>query len=141
MQATRQKDTKAERKVQRELDRLRLAYAVDVSPLEGSRRRADIVFADVKVAVYVDGCFWHGCPIHGTSAKSNAEWWHEKLKRNRERDHETSRELQDHGWSVLRFWEHEDPAAAAATIQSVVSQRRGRLAQTTATRHSGQAEA
>jgi DNA mismatch endonuclease Vsr len=141
MRATRQKDTKAEQAVQLELDRLGLAYAVDVSPLEGSRRRADIVFVDVKVAVYVDGCFWHGCPIHGTSAKSNAEWWHEKLKRNRERDHDTSRELHDHGWSVLRFWEHEDPEAAAAAIQSVVSQRKGGLAERTGTHHSGRTEA
>lgn len=123
MQATRQRDTAAEQLVQGELDRLRMVYAVDTAPLADSRRRADIVFADTRVAVYLDGCFWHGCAKHGTSAKSNGQWWREKLERNQERDRDTSRELHDRGWVVLRFWEHEDPKDTAAAIESMVSTR------------------
>ena len=123
MRATRQRDTAAERLVQLELNRLGVTYAVDASPLLDSRRRADIVFADTKVAVYVDGCFWHGCPTHGTSAKSNGQWWREKLERNQLRDRDTSRQLHDRGWMVLRFWEHEDAKDTAAAIETMVSAR------------------
>lgn len=77
------------------------------------------------MAVFVDGCFWHGCPEHHTVAATNAGYWAEKVRRNRERDAETDRLLADAGWVALRFWEHEDPDEAAEVIGRVVRRRRG----------------
>ena len=84
------------------------------------RRRADLVFTRAKVAVYVDGCFWHGCPLHGTWPKANAEWWRAKLERNIKRDRDTDRQLEAAGWRVARVWEHEDMVAAAVRIAEAV---------------------
>ena len=72
----------------------------------------------------MDGCFWHSCPEHGTKPKANAEWWDRKLRRNQERDAETDRKLSEHGWEVVRIWEHEDPVAATDRIQEAVRARR-----------------
>jgi DNA mismatch endonuclease (patch repair protein) len=83
-------------------------------------RRADIVFVSARVAVFVDGCFWHGCPIHGTRPKRNADWWSTKLEANRERDASVSQELRTLGWDVVRVWEHEDSLEAADLIDSRV---------------------
>jgi DNA mismatch endonuclease, patch repair protein len=105
------------------LHRQGLRFRVDRSPIPGSRRRADIVFTAARVAVFVDGCFWHSCPQHATQPKANAMWWAEKLKANRQRDMDTDRELAEAGWAVLRFWEHEDPAEAAARVGALVSVR------------------
>ncbi len=69
--------------------------------------RPDFAFPARRVAVFVYGCFWHGCPRHGTLPKSNARFWREKIARNRERDREVNRELRRRGWRVLRIWEHE----------------------------------
>jgi G:T-mismatch repair DNA endonuclease (very short patch repair protein) len=69
--------------------------------------------------VFVDGCFWHGCPTHHTTAKANGEYWSSKVRRNRERDAETTAVLQEHGWTVLRFWEHEDLRASAREVATV----------------------
>ena len=102
-----------------------LRYRVDRAPLPGLRRRADVVFGPVRVAVFVDGCFWHGCPQHGTRPRSNEQWWHDKLERNRWRDRDTDDRLLAAGWQVLRVWEHEDPAAAAQRVQAAVRARRG----------------
>jgi DNA mismatch endonuclease (patch repair protein) len=88
------------------------------------RRRADIVFPRARVIVFVDGCFWHSCPEHATFPRANAEWWRIKLERNRERDAETNRRLQEAGWIVIRVWEHEPPEDAAERIASVVDARR-----------------
>jgi DNA mismatch endonuclease (patch repair protein) len=87
------------------------------------RGRADIVIAAAKVAVYVDGCFWHGCPRHRTLPKANAEWWAEKLKANRRRDIQAGRWLRHAGWHVERVWEHEEAAAAALRITKIVRER------------------
>jgi DNA (cytosine-5)-methyltransferase 1 len=124
MRAVRRTDTEAERRIQAELDRLGMSYEVDAAPLKGYRRRADIVFRRDRVAVYVDGCFWHGCPSHATAAKSNSDWWRGKLERNRERDLDSARELRANGWLVLRFWEHESPPEAAAAVRSALNSRR-----------------
>jgi DNA mismatch endonuclease (patch repair protein) len=78
----------------------------------------------VKVAVYIDGCFWHSCPKHSTIPKANRDWWVRKLDRNKERDQQTDRALSRHGWKVIRIWEHEDPIAAANRIEKVVKERR-----------------
>lgn len=128
MKAAKQRDTAPEMALRSELHRRGLRYRVDVSPLKGLRRRADVVFRPVKVAVYVDGCFWHGCPIHGTWPKANAEFWREKIERNRERDTDTDRRLAEVGWKVIRVWEHEDPEEAAQAIEAIVNQRRADLA-------------
>lgn len=85
------------------------------------RRRADVVFPRLRVAVYVDGCFWHNCPIHGTSPKANATWWREKLDRNRQRDVDTDRVLRAAGWTVVRVWEHEDANEAATRVADAVN--------------------
>jgi DNA mismatch endonuclease (patch repair protein) len=88
------------------------------------RRTIDIVFPGPKIAVFLDGCFWHGCPQHATHPKANAEWWRTKLDRNIARDIETTARLTDQGWTVLRFWEHEDPVDVAAAIRAAVVSRR-----------------
>jgi DNA mismatch endonuclease (patch repair protein) len=90
-----------------------------VQPVAGFRRTADLVFTRVKLAVFVDGCFWHGCPDHHTQAKANAEFWSAKVLRNRERDAETTAVLQAEGWTVLRFWEHDDLSEAARRVAAV----------------------
>ena len=118
-QATR--DTAPEVKLRRHLHADGYRYRVHMRPLPDLRRTADIVFPRAKVAVFVDGCFWHSCPEHRTSPKTNADWWSEKLERNRERDLETNRRLQEAGWSVVRIWEHEDPRLAAERVKAVIA--------------------
>jgi DNA mismatch endonuclease (patch repair protein) len=102
---------------------LGLRYRVSIRPLKGVRRTADLVFTRRHVAVFLDGCFWHGCPTHHTAAVTNAGFWAEKVQRNRERDAETNRLLDEAGWIVIRIWEHEDPAKAAELIADAVRQR------------------
>jgi DNA mismatch endonuclease, patch repair protein len=118
------RDTLPERAIRSELHRRGLRFRVDRAPLPGLRSRADVVFGPARVAVYVDGCFWHSCPEHGTRPKANAEWWERKLDRNQERDRETDRVLAEHGWEVVRIWEHEDPVAAVDRIETTVRGRR-----------------
>ncbi|MCP4602198.1 MAG: very short patch repair endonuclease [Proteobacteria bacterium] len=124
MKAARQRDTAAEMALRSALHRRGLRYRVDVSPLKGIRRRADVVFRPVKVAIFVDGCFWHGCPIHGTWPKANAEFWRKKIERNKKRDADTDRQLRGAGWKVIRVWEHEDPEEAAENISQIIRDRR-----------------
>ncbi|MEV6317996.1 very short patch repair endonuclease [Streptomyces sp. NPDC051776] len=94
-------------------------------PVPGFRRRTiDIAFPGPKIAVFLDGCFWHGCPEHATHPKANAEWWRQKLDRNMARDLETTHSLTAVGWTVLRFWEHEDPVVIAHRIAAVVATAR-----------------
>lgn len=89
-----------------------------------SRRTIDIAFPGPRVAVFLDGCFWHSCPRHATSPKANSDWWVQKLEKNVRRDKETTERLQELGWRVLRFWEHEDPRDVAATVTGEVEARR-----------------
>jgi DNA mismatch endonuclease (patch repair protein) len=84
------------------------------------RTRADLVFQGAKIAVFVDGCFWHSCPLHATAPNANASWWREKLKQNRLRDRRVDAQLKEAGWRVIRVWEHEDPAEAADRIERMV---------------------
>lgn len=119
MQATRRRDTPGEVALRTRLHRLGFRYRIDY-PLPGTRRRADIVFIRARIAVFVDGCFWHGCPTHGTWPKTNSAWWREKIEANRSRDRDTDRKLRDSGWKVLRFWEHVDPVAAADRVASTL---------------------
>jgi DNA mismatch endonuclease, patch repair protein len=84
------------------------------------RRRADIAFPKRQIAVFIDGCYWHGCPAHGTASKANAEFWAEKLLANKTRDRDTDLRLGEVGWTVLRFWEHEDIDDVAGRIEATV---------------------
>jgi DNA mismatch endonuclease (patch repair protein) len=120
MQSTRRRDTKAELLVRSAVHRRGLRYRIDRSPLPGMRRRADLVFPSSRVAVFVDGCFWHGCPEHGTMPKNNRAWWEEKLAGNQRRDRDTDIRLQEAGWTVVRAWEHEDPEDVAQRVVRAV---------------------
>lgn len=117
-----QRDTAPELALRSELHQRGLRFRVDRRPVSGIRTRADVVFPRAKVAVYVDGCFWHGCPDHGTMPKANAEFWGPKLARNQERDREIDEMLAAAGWTVVRIWEHEDPLDAADRVEPVVRQ-------------------
>lgn len=116
MSALRRRDNEAELAVRRLLHaagyRYRVAYPVPGLP----RRTIDIAFTRHKVAVFIDGCFWHGCLEHGTRPTSNAEWWSAKLAANSARDADTAAHLEALGWLVLRMWEHEPASSVAAAI-------------------------
>ncbi|WP_405525390.1 very short patch repair endonuclease [Streptomyces canus] len=114
------RDTAPEVAVRRLLHASGLRYRVNM-PVPGMPRRTiDIVFTKAKIAIFLDGCFWHGCPKHATQPKANAEWWRAKLDKNMARDRETTEHLQAEGWTVLRYWEHEIPTAVAEDVKSVV---------------------
>lgn len=123
----KRRDTKPEMDLRRRLHAMGLRYRIDRIVLPGVRRRADIVFPGAKVAVFVDGCFWHLCPEHGNIPKNNREWWRAKLHRNVERDRDTDERLRSDGWHVERVWEHElrtDPQGAAVRVARAVWARR-----------------
>jgi DNA mismatch endonuclease (patch repair protein) len=124
MSRTARRDTKPELALRRLLHGRGLRFRVDRAVLADRRRRADIVFGPAKVAVYVDGCFWHGCPIHATWPKANAEFWREKIEANQARDRDTDKRLERAGWHVERVWEHELPQEAADRIEQIVRSRR-----------------
>jgi DNA mismatch endonuclease (patch repair protein) len=123
MEAQRRRDTGPEKLLRSELHRLglrfRLSYPVPGAP----RRTIDVAFTRVKVAVFVDGCFWHACPDHATWPKNNETWWRAKLEANRIRDRDTDARLAAAGWLVLRFWEHEDAQRAAGQVEAAVRRR------------------
>ena len=115
--------TTPELAIRRELHRRGLRYRVDM-PIPGvGRTRPDIVFTRVRVAVFVDGCFWHRCPEHESFPKTNAEWWLNKLDGNVRRDRATDEALTNAGWRVIRIWEHEDPVTAADRVEMIVRSR------------------
>lgn len=124
MRANKSRDTSPELAVRRILHADGLRYRVHHRPEPTLRRTADIVFPRQRIAVFIDGCYWHACPEHGTQARANAKYWSSKLARNVTRDRDTDEQLTASGWVVLRFWEHEDPAAVASAIASAVKSRR-----------------
>lgn len=131
----RTRDTAPELAIRRRLHALGLRYRVDVAPLPELRRRADVVFPRARVALFVDGCFWHRCPDCDLRPKANGPWWERKLDANTRRDADTDERLTSAGWTVIRVWEHEDPSQAAARVAAVVQDgaervvnRRGRRA-------------
>jgi DNA mismatch endonuclease, patch repair protein len=122
MRAMRRKDTGIEKGLRRELHRIGLRYRVNLRELPGT---PDIALTRARVAVFVDGCFWHCCPEHGTFPKNNAEWWASKLDGNVERDRRKDSQLLELGWISIHVWEHEDPTSAAAKIYNIWRERVG----------------
>ncbi|WP_181011384.1 very short patch repair endonuclease [Streptomyces sp. SM10] len=118
------RDTKPEVAVRKLLHAAGYRFRVNARVPSMPRRTIDIAFTRAKVAVMIDGCFWHGCPAHATQPKSNAQWWREKLDRNMARDRETTEHLTAAGWTVLRFWEHEAPDGAAELVAAAVERER-----------------
>lgn len=125
MSRQRRRDTEPERVLRSLLHRMGLRFRVHRRPVVGLRREADVVFGPARVAVFVDGCFWHRCPDHGTFPKANGGWWDTKLAANVARDQDTDRRLAEAGWTVVRVWEHEPPEEAAVRVADVVRRRRG----------------
>ncbi len=123
MVANRGVDTAPEVALRSELHHRGLRFRKHVAPLAGLRCRADVVFSRAKVAVFVDGCFWHRCPEHATFPKANADWWRMKLAQTVERDERNNAALAEAGWLVIRVWEHEDPRPAADRVQRAVASR------------------
>lgn len=126
MRRVRQKNTSAESALRRELHAHGLRYRIHVPVLTKPRRVADIAFSGLRVAVFVDGCFWHGCPEHATWPKQNAEFWRAKIMANQERDRDTDTRLRADGWKVVRVWAHETPHEAASRIAKIVRVRRAK---------------
>jgi DNA mismatch endonuclease (patch repair protein) len=120
MRSNKARDTKPELALRSAVHALGLRYRVDARPLKHVRRRADLVFTRAKVAVFLDGCFWHGCPQHHTNAATNAAFWANKVDMNRRRDRDTDVRLAEAGWKSVRVWEHEDAAKAALRVQAAV---------------------
>ena len=123
MQSNKSRDTKPELALRSAVHRLGLRYRVSAKPLAELRRTADLVFPRAKVAVFLDGCFWHGCPEHHTVASANATFWADKVEGNRVRDRDTDGRLAAAGWVSVRIWEHEDPQLGARKVEEVVRAR------------------
>lgn len=124
MLANRRRDTRLELAVRTALHARGLRYRVDFRVGRGrSAPRPDIAFTRAKLAVFLDGCFWHRCPVHGTTPATNAQWWKGKLERNVERDRANDRDLNSMGWAVLRFWEHQSTAEIVQAVERVYLER------------------
>jgi DNA mismatch endonuclease (patch repair protein) len=125
MSAMPTRDTGTEMTLRRELHKRGMRFRVQVQTLPG---RPDIAFTRARIAVFVDGCFWHRCPVHGTAPKNNAAWWAAKLDANVARDRRKDESLRDLGWLPFHVWEHDDPAVAADTIHRLWQSRVGAAA-------------
>ncbi|WP_241990437.1 MULTISPECIES: very short patch repair endonuclease [Cryobacterium] len=124
MVANRGTDTGPELAIRRILHRRGMRFRVNMRPIPNLRRTGDIVFTRWKVAVYIDGCFWHGCPVHYVPPKTNAHYWAPKIRRNVERDAETNETMRLAGWTTMRFWSHQSPAEVAQEICVAIGSRR-----------------
>lgn len=120
MLSNRSTDTKPEVAVRSAFHRVGLRFRKHVAPAPGIRCRPDAVFPGPRVAFFLDGCFWHGCPQHWTAPKANAEFWQAKVTKNRARDERNTRELEAWGWTVVRAWEHEPVDAVVARVLETV---------------------
>jgi DNA mismatch endonuclease (patch repair protein) len=129
MLGNKRRDTLPELRVRQMVHAAGLRYRVDYPPLAHNRRlRADLVFTRSKVAVFIDGCFWHGCPQHYVASRTNTDYWGPKIRANAERDARNTALLQAEGWTVLRFWSHTSPEEAATAIAQAVDASRSRAA-------------
>lgn len=121
MESNRRANTGPERALRSELHRRGLRFRKDLRlPLAGCSVRPDIVFTRARVAIFVDGCFWHRCPDHALEPRTNADYWRDKFARNVVRDEQNNEALAQAGWNVVRVWEHEDPIAAADRVEQAV---------------------
>ena len=121
MRAQRTTDTGPELAVRAALRRAGVGYRLhrSIRPTGGGRPiRPDVVLVGARTAVFVDGCWWHGCPLHAKAPGSNTSWWAQKLAANAERDERQTTLLQDDGWTVIRVWEHDDPDAVAVLVKA-----------------------
>ncbi len=125
MQGNRRRDTSPELAVRRLVHASGMRYRVDYALPFDRRRKADLAFTRQRIAVFIDGCFWHGCQQHYAAPKSHSDYWRGKVEGNRRRDADTNRRLAEAGWLVLRYWEHDDPAETARHIAATVLSRRG----------------
>ncbi len=123
MKCTRRRDTAPELAFRSAIRFRGLRYRINYKPIPGLCRRADLAFVSARVAVFIDGCFWHGCPTHGTWPKANAKFWRSKIETNQQRDNDTDRRLLEAGWLVVRVWAHDDLAAAASRVAELVASR------------------
>lgn len=123
MQRQRRRDTAPELALRRALHARGFRYRVNMPVPGRPRRTVDIAFTRARVAVFVNGCFWHACPVHATWPANNADWWVEKLRTNVARDEDTDEILAQSGWTVVRVWEHDDVDEVADRISSVVRGR------------------
>lgn len=123
MAATGRRDTAPEMALRRGLHAAGYRFRV-IYPVPGNRRRTiDIAFTRVKVAIFVDGCFWHGCRDHCRRPRSNQAWWEQKLQQNLARDKDTDALLQEAGWHVVRIWEHESVGDALAKVRGCIDRK------------------
>ena len=120
MQANRKRDTRPELALRRAVHRLGLRYRIATRPIKSVPRTADLVFAGAHVAVFVDGCFWHACPVHFKPPSTNVDYWRSKIERNLARAVSADDLLHRQGWNVLHVWEHEDSEIAAREVARVV---------------------
>lgn len=127
MRSNRASGTRPELKLRRALHAAGLRYRVQFPVPGAPRRRIDVAFTRLRIAVYLDGCFWHGCEEHPFRPKRNREYWEAKFAANRARDAATSQLLSEQGWLVLRFWEHEESHLMVRTIEQAVDARRAAL--------------
>jgi len=124
MQANRGRETKPEKALRSALHARGLRFRKHFRPLKDLRCDADVVFPAEKVAVFVDGCFWHRCPTHSVRPRTNRDYWSAKIDRNVQRDSRNNQLLQQAGWEVIRVWEHEPSMEAAAAVEKRVIARR-----------------
>jgi len=126
MRANRRRDSGPELALRRALHSRGLRFRVDLAlrPTSGRAVRADVAFPRQRLAVFVDGCFWHGCPEHGTMPRANRRYWQAKIAENRARDARNTSGLEGAGWTVLRFWEHSDPEESADRVRAALSATR-----------------
>lgn len=124
MRGNRKRDTQPEVALRRAVHRLGLRYRVATRPLPDKHWTADLVFPSVRIAVFVDGCYWHGCPEHYAKPRTNATYWVPKIERNRARDAIVDQDLAAAGWTSVRIWEHESMIEAAARVAALVRQAR-----------------
>jgi DNA mismatch endonuclease, patch repair protein len=125
MRATKRRDTRPEQRLRSLLHRRGLRFRVDhpIKTLAGRKRRTDIAFTRQKLAIFIDGCFWHQCPDHCRVPERNRDYWEEKLGSNAERDRLVDRELRETGWTVLRLWEHDSAETMAAAVERTLAER------------------
>jgi DNA mismatch endonuclease (patch repair protein) len=123
MSKQRTRDTDTEIALRRQLHARGVRYRLHLRIVPGTRREVDIVIPRARLAVFVDGCFWHGCPVHESYPRANGAWWRDKIEGNQRRDADTDERLSAAGWRVIRVWEHEDPDTAAEAVLSMINER------------------